>query len=80
MAEVIRHASSNIAETTYYHNPETDPLRGEMPEGTLLVEFNNGRVYRYDDVPRGTYTQFITSGSRGRAFRSLIEPYGGEEV
>lgn len=70
MAEVIRHSSSYINETTY-----------DQPSETLDVTFADGSTWRYSGVPRGVYTQFITSPSRGRAFHALIRnSYDAEEV
>jgi hypothetical protein len=70
MAEVMRHRSSHIAETVY-----------DQPSETLDVTFTDGSQWRYQGVPRGIYTQFITSASRGRAFNALIrDGYEGEEI
>lgn len=71
MAEIIRHTrSSYIAETTY-----------DQDEQTLEVTFTDGARWRYLNVPRGIYTQFITSPSRGSAFHALIrDVYDAEPV
>jgi hypothetical protein len=70
MAEVMRHRSSYIAETTY-----------DQPNETLDVTFTDGSQWRYSGVPRGIYTQFITSPSRGSAFYRLIrDSFDGEEM
>ncbi|MDE2040671.1 MAG: KTSC domain-containing protein [Elusimicrobia bacterium] len=70
MVEVIRQRSSFIAETRYDKQTET-----------LEIEFTDGATFRYDGVPRSTYTAFITSPSRGRAFHTLIKPrFEGEQV
>ncbi len=34
--------------------------------GTLEVEFKDGTVYRYFEVPTATYQQLITAGSVGK--------------
>lgn len=57
----MRHRSSYIEETTY-----------DQQTGDLDVTFNDGSQWRYSSVPRGIYTSFITSPSKGRAFRALI--------
>lgn len=76
MAEVMSHgASSFIASTTYYHVAE-----GDREAGDLEVSFTDGTRYLYQGVPRGTYTAFITSPSKGRAFHVMIKPFGGEEI
>ncbi len=71
MSEVMRHRSSYIAETDY--DRYTDVLE---------VEFTDGVRFRYEGVPRGIYTQLITSASVGSAFHRLIRngPYVGEPV
>ena len=68
-------SSSFISSTEYYHYDE-----GDRKAGDLIVQFNDGVRYLYEGVPRGTYTAFITSSSKGRAFHALIKPFGGEEV
>lgn len=68
-------SSSFIASTEYYHVAE-----GDHAAEDLIVEFTDDTRYLYSGVPRGTYTAFITSGSKGRAFHAMIKPFGGEEV
>jgi hypothetical protein len=53
--------SSNIRKTEY--NTETK---------NLMVEFNNGLKYEYDDVPHQIYTKFRMSESQGKFFISEI--------
>jgi hypothetical protein len=53
--------SSNVKKTEY--NLETKKL---------LVEFNNGIKYEYDDVPHKIYTQFRMAESQGKFFSSNI--------
>jgi len=38
----------------------------------LLVEFNSGLKYEYDDVPHQLYTQFRMSESQGKFFSGKI--------
>ena len=38
----------------------------------LLVEFNNGIKYEYDDVPHKIYTQFRLAESQGKFFSTSI--------
>ena len=54
-------ASSNI-KTTEYDTESKD----------LLVEFNNGMKYLYEQVPHQLYTQFRMSESQGKFFNSKI--------
>lgn len=66
----MRHNSSHIAETTY-----------DQQAQELTVEFTDGRKWQYHGVPRGAYTQFISSASRGRSFNTLIrDRFDGEEL
>ena len=66
----MRHRSSYIATTEY-----------DSATGLLVVEFTDGARWRYPDVPRGRYTQLITSPSVGKAFRALIrDSFEGEEL
>lgn len=70
MSEVMRHRSSYLEETDY-----------DQPSQILTVTFTDGSRWQYSDVPRGIYTQMITSASIGKAFRALIrDTYEAEEV
>lgn len=53
--------SSNIKKTEY----DTETKK-------LVVEFNNGFKYEYDDVPHQTYTKFRVAESQGKYFTSDI--------
>ena len=53
--------SSNIKKTVY----DTETKK-------LVVEFNNGFKYEYDDVPHQTYTKFRLSESQGKFFNTSI--------
>jgi hypothetical protein len=53
--------SSNIRKTEY-----------DTENKTLLVEFNNGMKYEYQEVPHQLYTQFRMSESQGKFFSSKI--------
>lgn len=53
--------SSNIKKTVY----DTETKK-------LVVEFNNGFKYEYDDVPHQTYTKFRVSESQGKFFVTEI--------
>jgi hypothetical protein len=53
--------SSNIKRTEY----DTDSKE-------LVVEFNNGLIYSYENVPHQLYTQFRMSESQGKFFSSKI--------
>lgn len=53
--------SSNLAKTEY----DTETKK-------LVVEFNNGVKYEYDEVPHQLYTQFRVSESQGKFFSSKI--------
>ena len=53
--------SSNIKKTEY----DTETKK-------LVVEFNNGFKYEYDDVPHQIYTKFRMSESQGKFFTTDI--------
>jgi hypothetical protein len=53
--------SSNIKSTEY--DTETKDL---------VVEFNNGLKYKYDNVPHQVYTKFRLSESQGKFFTTDI--------
>lgn len=53
--------SSNIKKTEY----DTDSKK-------LIVEFNNGFRYEYEDVPHQIYTRFRMNESQGKFFTSDI--------
>ncbi|MGK3122194.1 KTSC domain-containing protein [Pseudomonas corrugata] len=54
-------SSSNIASIGY-----------ELETYTLQVEFNNGSIYDYYDVPEDMYTALISAGSVGSFFHANI--------
>ena len=53
--------SSNIKKTVY----DTETKK-------LVVEFNNGFKYEYDDVPHQLYTSFRSAESQGNFFNKNI--------
>ena len=53
--------SSNIRKSEY----DTETKK-------MIVEFNNGQRYEYDEVPHQLYTSFRTSESQGKFFNSKI--------
>ena len=58
-------ASSNVAAIGY-----------EAETCTLFVRFNDGSLYKYDDVSLETYRSFISASSKGRfVWRQLRDKY-----
>jgi hypothetical protein len=53
--------SSNLKSATY--NTE---------EKTLMVEFNNGAIYQYTEVPWEIFTKFRMAESQGKFFNTSI--------
>jgi hypothetical protein len=53
--------SSNLKSATY--NTE---------EKTLIVEFNNGAIYQYNEVPWEIFTKFRMAESQGKFFNTSI--------
>ena len=45
----------------------------EPRSGTLEVEFMNGDIYQYENVPMAAYREIIQRPSPGHAFDSLIK-------
>lgn len=41
--------------------------------GTLTVQFRDGGMYQYFDVPFGTYNEFLAAESKGRFFKENIK-------
>jgi len=41
--------------------------------GTLEIEFRNGGVYQYYNVPENTYLALITASSVGKYFHAYIK-------
>jgi hypothetical protein len=58
-------SSSNVASVGY-----------DAATRTLAVEFSNGGVYEYDDVPADVADALMQSGSVGRAFHATIKSGG----
>lgn len=55
--------SSNIAGYLYHD-----------AERLLYIEFNSGRVYRYQEVAPETFREFEAAGSKGGYFNAEIKP------
>ncbi len=55
-------SSSNIASIGYDDNSET-----------LEIEFLNGAVYQYFDVPNGVYEELMAADSHGRYLAANIK-------
>jgi hypothetical protein len=55
-------ASSNIASVGY-----------DAPYETLEVEFQNGTVYQFYNIPQGIYEQFMGASSKGQFFNVYIK-------
>lgn len=53
--------SSNIKKTEY-----------DVESKKMIVEFNNGFTYEYEEVPHNTYTQFRKAESQGKFFVAEI--------
>jgi hypothetical protein len=82
----VRRAPRSIARAS---NSRHSPLRsralvsaGYDPETQLLeLEFHNGRVYRYRDVPPGVYEFLLRTPSKGGFVNRMIDGrYAYEEV
>ena len=56
-------ASSNIASVGY-----------DNPTQTLEVEFLNGAIYQYFNVPENMYEKLLLEPSKGRFLNTYIKP------
>jgi hypothetical protein len=45
----------------------------DAESGTLEVEFKNGQVYSYTNVPRSAFHQILALPSSGAAFHRIIK-------
>jgi len=45
-------------------------------ERILLVEFNNGKVYAYEEIPPGLVAEILFADSTGKAFNELVKGGG----
>lgn len=50
-----------------------EPTSEVSEHGTLRVEFRNGAVYEYDDVPRLVFTELVGAESVGAYFHREIK-------
>ena len=60
--KIINEIQSSIVKKTEY---DTETKK-------LVVEFNNGHKYEYDEVPHQVYTQFRMAESQGKYFSGEI--------
>lgn len=44
----------------------------DLDSQTLEVEFNNGSLYQYSDVPQGEYDALMSADSKGTYFSANI--------
>jgi hypothetical protein len=44
-------------------------------DGTLELEYVNGSIYQYDDVPQTTFAALLASPSIGTYVNTHIKPY-----
>lgn len=65
--EIVGTKIINFIESTNIRKTEYD-----TESKKLLIEFNNGTQYEYDEVPHQLYTQFRMSDSQGKFFHSKI--------
>ncbi len=53
----------------------------DAPTRTLELEFPNGRIYQYVEVPAGTYEWLLRASSKGAFFARMIDQrYSFQEV
>ncbi|HEY4555568.1 MAG TPA: KTSC domain-containing protein [Lysobacter sp.] len=53
----------------------------DLARHVLEIEFTNGRVYQYFDVPRGEVERLLSAGSQGAYFSERVrDRYRYEQV
>lgn len=53
---------------------QSSTIRSVKYEGSdMIIEFVNGRVYRYIGVPAETFAEFLGADSKGRFFHTRIK-------
>ena len=68
--EMIHVESSNLAAVGYNHN-----------EAVLRIEFNNGRMYEYYDVPQYVFDDLLVAGSKGQyAHQNIYKNYRQQRI
>lgn len=74
--------SSNIKNVLYVYDGENIQPNGNRNYlGTLVITFNNDKMYRYLNVKLTDVVPFISSQSFGNGFNSFIKnTYAGEAV
>ena len=55
-------ASTNISSVGY-----------DAPSETLEVEFSNGTLYQFYNIPQGLYDEFLAASSKGQFFNVYIK-------
>jgi hypothetical protein len=60
--------SSKIRRAKFEPNPHDD-------RGDVLIEFNEGKTYRFKDVPSFKVEKMVHSSSPGGYFNNHIQPY-----
>ncbi len=59
----------------WFETPESKNIsrfRYEIDTSTLEIEFKNGNVYQYFDVPESVYQAFCQADSKGQFFSQNI--------
>lgn len=65
--------SSNLVSLGYRANEDDDPTTAMRGCGRLEVEFANGSVYRYEDVPAALFLGLLEAPSIGAYFHRAIK-------
>jgi frataxin-like iron-binding protein CyaY len=46
----------------------------DWKNGTMTIQFKNGTIYVYKNVPQALYDEFIVAESAGKYFHKYIKP------
>lgn len=54
----------------------------DFERSILEVEFNNGAIHQYHNVPQSTYAQIVSSSSVGKTFHDTIrsKPFRSTQI
>lgn len=62
-----------VEDSSRIREVEFDPYEKNTSMGNLIVTFVKGAKYKYYNVGREIFVQFVTSQSVGKAFEALVK-------
>lgn len=67
-------------EKTYYDSSLIKSSEYDFTTRELIIEFDNGKNYKYFEVENQEYIEFSTADSPGKSFTGLIKPKQFEKL